>query len=111
MALIDPLDADNSLEDCARQLDQFVSGPICDQDFSESPRGIRGGHGPEKCGVPALVGGHGPGREVSGALSDPGDLLEFVLSIVPGIAQMCSVHCALWIRNGLLPLPAPAVLA
>ncbi len=25
MALIDPQDIDNSLEDCARQLDQFVS--------------------------------------------------------------------------------------
>jgi hypothetical protein len=25
MALIDPQDADNSLEDCSRQLDQFVS--------------------------------------------------------------------------------------
>ncbi len=28
---------------------------------------------------------------VPGALSDPGDLLEYVLSIVPGIAQMCTM--------------------
>ena len=30
-------------------------------------------------------------RYVPGALSDPGDLLEHVLSIVPGIAQMCTM--------------------
>ena len=30
-------------------------------------------------------------RYVPGALSDPGDLLEYVLSIVPGIAQMCTM--------------------
>jgi hypothetical protein len=29
MAPIDPQDADNSLEDCARQLDQFVSAANC----------------------------------------------------------------------------------
>jgi hypothetical protein len=28
---------------------------------------------------------------VTGALSDPSDMLEYVLSIVPGIAQMCSI--------------------
>jgi hypothetical protein len=35
---------------------------------------------------------------VTGALSDPGDLLECVISIVPGIAQMCAMD-SVWITT------------